>query len=137
MNRNELLAWIEQAGSFTFSRSGGPGGQNVNKVNTKAILRLPLCDLPVSDGDAARVMRKLDTRLTTEGELVIHSSEGRSQRVNRELAMERAVAMIAGALRKPRQRKRTKPSRAAKERRLAAKRHRSEIKRRRRPPPVD
>jgi ribosome-associated protein len=107
-----------------FSRSGGPGGQNVNKVNTKVTLRIDLNDLEgLFNAEAARLREMLASRITKEGELVISASEERSQGVNLERAFVRMENMIINAARLPRLRRPTKPSRAAREERLRAKRH--------------
>ena len=121
-----------------FSRSGGPGGQNVNKVNTKVTLRINLNDLEgLFNAEAARMRETLNSRLTKEGELVIASSEERSQVINLERAFARMEAIIINAARLPRARRPTKPSRAAREERLKAKRIRSKRKAERRFPPDD
>ena len=114
---------IRRAASAGFSRSGGPGGQNVNKVNTKVTLRLRLADIEgLSDLEAARMRATLASRITTEGEIVIHADEERSQRTNLERAYFRLEALITAAARLPKNRRPTKPSRAAREQRLHSKR---------------
>ncbi|MDR1059120.1 MAG: aminoacyl-tRNA hydrolase [Treponema sp.] len=116
---------IFNASKVSFSRSGGPGGQNVNKVNTKATLRLPLEDLAgLSDAEMARLREQLASRISGaagKGELIITGSEERSQRINLERVYIRAEALITGAARLPKHRRPMKPSRAVKERRLKAK----------------
>jgi ribosome-associated protein len=115
---------IHAAASAQFSRSGGPGGQNVNKVNTKVTLKLRLDELAgLSEAELERVKTILANRISNEGELVIASDEERSQRTNLERAYFRMEALIAGASRLPKHRHPTKPSKAAKEERLQAKRH--------------
>jgi ribosome-associated protein len=121
-----------------FSRSGGPGGQNVNKVNTKVTLHLALDELAgLNDAEAARLRETLAGRLTASGELVIAASEERSQRVNLERAYARAEALITASARLPRARRATKPTRASRERRLETKKRRAEIKAQRHRPPSD
>ncbi len=120
---------------FTFARSGGPGGQNVNKVSSKAILRWDLAantTLPPDVKDRLRAQQR--RRLTTEGEIVIHSQRYRDQGRNIEDCREKLREMIQQALFRPRSRKATKPSRGARERRLADKRQHSQRKARRRSP---
>lgn len=119
---------------FSFASSGGPGGQNVNKRETKALLRVRIGDLPVGEPVRLRV-RRLGTRwLTGEDELVIASDIHRSQERNRRECMDRLRGLLVEAKRAPKVRKKTKPSRGARERRLREKKRRGEIKRDRRPP---
>jgi len=115
---------------FTFSRSSGPGGQNVNKVNTKAALSVRLEDLAAHlDAPTLDRLRGLaSSRLTVDDRLVVTCDESRSQHANKATCLERLRELIVRARVRPRKRKRTKPSRAAKERRLQAKKKRGEIK---------
>lgn len=111
---------------WRFSASGGPGGQHVNTSNTRAEVRLDIANSP-SLGPRQRA-RLLD-RLGPEVRVV--ASDERSQLRNRELALERLRVRLAEALRVQTPRRATKPTKAAKQRRLEEKRHRSETKRRR------
>ena len=132
MDAEALRKWIEDHGEETFSRSSGPGGQNVNKVSTKALLRVPLGSLEgVTEGERLRLFDKLKNKLTTEGDLVIQAQDERSQLLNRELAVERMVHTIVQALHREKPRKKTKPTKASKERRLTAKKITSTTKRNR------
>ncbi len=135
MNLDLLRSSIEAKTEFDYSRSGGPGGQNVNKVNSKAIARIRLDEvLGLSAAEAALATLRLASRLTTAGELIVQSDEERDQGRNREAALARLFSLIAGAARIPKQRKATKPTRGSRERRLASKRSRASSKDLRRKP---
>ena len=141
MNPGELHRSIRSHGKAAFSRSGGPGGQNVNKVNTKVCLRISLAALRgLSDGESARLREVLASRLSrgeTGPELVIAVDEERSQRTNRERAYARLEALITVSARLPKRRRPTRPSRAAREERLHTKHLRALKKAGRRIAPED
>jgi ribosome-associated protein len=117
---------------YTASRSSGPGGQNVNKLNTRIELRISVDDLATHGGMShaavTRLRREAGKRITDDDELIIVSSEHRSQNRNKSTCLERLRALIVQALVKPKIRRATKPSRASVERRLEYKRRRSRIK---------
>ena len=114
---------------WTYVRSGGPGGQNVNKVASKAVLRWDVKGSPsLSDEVKARLCAQQASRITTEGELVLTSQRYRDQERNRQDCLEKLSELVRRAMHRPRTRKKTKPSRGAKEARLREKRHRSNTK---------
>ena len=118
--------------SVRFSPSGGPGGQHANRSNTRVELRLDVAgSAALSEAQRARLLARLgpDVRVVVDDE--------RSQARNRSLALERLRTVLAEALHVPRPRRATRPSKAARQRRLDAKRVRSERKRDRRPPSAD
>ena len=123
---------------FRATRSGGPGGQNVNKVATRIELIWDVAGSPsLDEAIRARLLKALATRLDGEGRLRIVASEERSQSRNRELALERLAQVITEALKPRKKRRPTKPTKGSKQRRLKAKRVRSDRKRDRRPPRED
>jgi len=118
---------------YSFSRSSGPGGQNVNKVNTRAELRVRIDRIEGLDEAARARLRDLaGSRLTREDELLIACDESRSQVSNRRGALNRLIDLVSEAAKSPKVRKRRKPGRAAIERRLQRKREKSQKKQRRR-----
>ena len=123
---------------YAFTRSGGPGGQNVNKVSTKVELRVRVTDLRRFGADDLERLRSIGGRfLTAAGELIITSEETRSQLDNREAALSRLKALITAATTRPKTRRKTKPTRGSKERRLKEKKQASERKNRRNWKPGD
>ncbi|MFP4635514.1 MAG: alternative ribosome rescue aminoacyl-tRNA hydrolase ArfB [Nitriliruptoraceae bacterium] len=121
---------------ITAAKGGGPGGQSVNTTDSKVELRWDVAgSSALSTEQRKRVMERLGPRLTGQGVLRLVGSEHRSQHRNRQAVLARFEALVGEALEPPRQRRRTRPGRGAKQRRLEAKRRRSEIKRLRKPPP--
>ena len=123
---------------FSFDRSPGPGGQNVNKLNTRAELRFDLqASPPLSDDQRQRLAAGLASRLTREGVLIVRSSRFRTQNRNREDCLEKFAALLTHHLRPPPPKRRPRrPSRAAAARRMDRKKRQSQKKNLRRRPSV-
>lgn len=117
----------------TFARSAGPGGQNVNKVNTKAVLRWQVAATPsLPEAVRRRFLTRYANRVNSEGELVLSADEHREQSRNLTACREKLQQMVLAVVAPPRRRVKTRPSRAAVERRIKAKQQNSEKKQRRR-----
>lgn len=130
-------AWVEPAAlEFSFSRSGGPGGQHVNKTETKAELRVAVASIGgIDDAGRMRLESMAGAHLVGVGAdaaLRFAASEHRSQKANRDECMERLHALVLRASIPPKRRRKTKPTRGSVERRLDSKRRDSEKKARRR-----
>jgi ribosome-associated protein len=117
---------------LSYARSGGPGGQNVNKVASKAVLRFDLRASPsLPEAARQRALARLASRLTRDGALVLSSDAYRDQPRNRAAVLERLRILLAEAVAVPKRRRPTAPSAAARERRLTEKHLRSRRKRER------
>ncbi|MBI9017888.1 MAG: aminoacyl-tRNA hydrolase [Phycisphaerae bacterium] len=126
---NENISIADEYLAFNFVRSSGPGGQNVNKVNSCAQLRFDLAGCgDISNAVRQRLLGIASRYLVGNGELLIESQQSRSQHQNRQICLDRLRAMILQALIVPKKRRATKPTKAAKQRRLDAKKRRSAIK---------
>ena len=126
---NEHIHIPDDELEWSYARSGGPGGQNVNKVSSKAILRWHLAVNTSLPAEAkARLVGQQRRRVTTEGDLLVTSQRFRDQERNRQDCLDRLREMVEAALTAPKRRKATKPTRGSRRRRLADKRRRSETK---------
>lgn len=129
---NSKLSIPESLLTFAFSRSSGPGGQNVNKLNTRVCVSLDIANCPcLSDYRKQKIRRSLKGRIDKQGVLSVVCQEYRSQHANREAAIRRLVELLAKALKPVKVRKVTKLPRSAVEKRLREKKQRSLLKKQR------
>lgn len=120
---------------FSVSRSGGPGGQHVNKTSTRVTLSWDISrSQAISEQQRERLLLKLEHRVTQEHQLQVHVDETRSQYRNRELALQRLAEIVVAALHVPKPRKKTKPSRSSQKKRMDKKTQRGQIKQARKKP---
>lgn len=125
----ERIEKILQECSYKTSRSSGPGGQNVNKVESRVELRFLLKDSHILSEEEKNVLFiKLAARINQEGYLSVTSQENRSQLQNKEQAQQKFIHLIQKAFRRPKQRKPTKPTKSSKIKRANDKKNRSELK---------
>lgn len=130
INRRVSIPYSEL--SFSASRSSGPGGQNVNKVNSRVTLFFDVANSPsLSDRQRQLIKRRLATRVNKHGVFRVVSQKHRTQAANRDEAIERLRSLLQEALRRTKPRKRTRLPKAAKERRLKEKKYRGRIKEKR------
>jgi ribosome-associated protein len=122
---------------YSFVRSSGPGGQNVNKVATACELRFNLAGSALPPDVKARLVPLAGSKLTKDGVLIIQADRFRSQEMNREDALSRLVDLVKKAAVRPKRRIATRPTRASKEKRLEGKQKRSGVKKMRQGKPGD
>jgi ribosome-associated protein len=125
---NDKISINEKEISFSFIRSGGPGGQNVNKVSTAVELRFDIDSSSLADYVKSNLYRISKNRISKEKILVITAKEFRTQDKNKDAAVKRLVALISKASIKPVKRTKTKPTKISKEKRLSEKKNKSGIK---------
>lgn len=129
MQRTILASTLGNEITFSASRSSGAGGQNVNKVNTKVTLKFDVKNSQhLTEEEKEIILKKLSTRLTNEGVLILTSQEKRSQLQNKEAVILKFQKIIAKAFEKKKARKATKPSKGAVQERIKEKKQRSEKK---------
>lgn len=129
MDKIALLNSIEKNIRFSFSRSGGAGGQNVNKLNTKVHATLDFASLEgLSQTEVALAKNRLAGRMNSEGEIFVDAQEERFQERNRSIALDKMKSIVVQAALVPKKRKKTKPSASSIERRLNSKKLRGKIK---------
>lgn len=129
INITDNLVLPSEEVRFTFSRSGGPGGQNVNKLNTKAVLWFDVENSPtLTPCQKLKIRQSLARRISKDGVLQVTAEQYRTQKANKEDALQRFTELLAAALVEKKVRKKTRMSASARERRLQAKKRRSLLK---------
>jgi ribosome-associated protein len=117
---------------FKASRSSGPGGQNINKLNTKVAVILDIENCGCLNSEQKEIiLKKLRPRLTKDNRLIVESQKFRTQKANRDFAVEKLAILLENALKRVKTRRPTKPTRTAVEKRLQSKKSRSFLKQQR------
>jgi ribosome-associated protein len=138
LNINATIAIPDDEFQWSYARAGGPGGQNVNKVSSKAVLRWNVAGTPsLPDHVKARLISLNQKRMTTTGDLLITGQRFRDQERNRQDCLDKLAEVIREAATLPKTRRATKPTKGSHRRRLASKKRRSSIKEGRRDPDDD
>jgi ribosome-associated protein len=138
MDLASLRSSIRNSARIYFTKSGGPGGQNVNKVNSKVVVRVQISHIEGLTEEESNLARaRLTKRMNSDGELIVSVDEERDQVRNRSIAFMRLESILISAARIPIQRKRTKPTIASRKRRLNSKKSHALIKLLRDSPKVD
>ena len=132
---DEIKKLLENEIRYSTSRSSGPGGQNVNKVNTQVEIRFSVTETAIfSEEEKSRILEKLKNRINSAGELILVSQQGRTQLENKELVTIKFFSVLESALRVRRARIKTAPSPASVKQRLESKKNISVKKQLRKPP---
>ena len=122
MDEKEIEEWVKKNIHFSFSRSSGPGGQNVNKRDTKVVAGIPIKSIDIlTDDERALIESRLSHRLNSKGELIIKVQDTRSQSENRDIAVERLTGIVKKALKRKKARHPTHPTPSSKEQRIMEK----------------
>ncbi|MCG6188333.1 MULTISPECIES: alternative ribosome rescue aminoacyl-tRNA hydrolase ArfB [Maribellus] len=133
----EIIKRLENECTYSATRSSGPGGQNVNKVNTRVELRFPVNESSVfSEKEKDLIRQKLGNRINSESELLLFSESERSQLANRKKVFERFILLVKNALTPKKKRIKTSPTAGSKQKRLEKKKINAQKKQLRKPPEI-
>ncbi len=133
----EIKKRLEKECTFTATRSSGPGGQNVNKVNTRVELRFPVNESSVfSEKAKENILNKLANRINSEGELLLFSESERTQLANKQKVFERFILLVKNASTPKKKRIKTRPTESSKQKRLEKKKINSQKKQLRKNPEI-
>jgi len=133
----EIQKHLENECTFSATRSSGPGGQNVNKVNTRVELRFAVNESSVfSEKEKELIFTKLNNRINSEGELLLFSESERTQPANKQKVFERFILLLKNALTPKKKRIKTRPTESSKQKRLEKKKNNAQKKQLRKPPEV-